>query len=384
MITPYASKEACCGCTACYESCPKQAITMVEDNEGFFYPQIDETKCVNCNICHAVCAFKRNEKILEQNYYAAKACDDTERMLSRSGGAFFVAAKAIISQKGVVYGTIIRPDNTVSFDRAETIKGCERMRGSKYVESDIQGMYPLVKQDLSDGRMVLFSGTACQVAGLYSYLKHKKIQDYRLTQLFTMDIVCHGVISSKILKDYISFVESKYGGPVSEFNFRNKKYGWDSHVETFMINHKEYVANNYTQLFYSNMGLRPSCGNCQFANYDRPGDISLADYWDLERAIKGFDDNKGVSNLIVNSKQGHVLLKWLKKEMIVEAVSKEACVQPNLKAPSKIPNNREEFWDTYQQKGIKGVLVKFGRYDIIRRMLWVFRDYPRLKSHCKK
>lgn len=378
MKSVYDKKNECCGCNACYEICPRNAITMVQDQEGFYYPEIDQSKCVDCGLCTKVCGFKSPTKQgYEQKYFAAKNKIVNERLKSRSGGVFFCAAKNIINAGGVVYGVIIDDDMSVHYERSTTVEGCRAMQGSKYVESDITGIFKEVKQDLNNGKTVLFSGTACHVAGLLGFLKNNRYLD----NLYTIDIVCHGVSSRLIYQDYLHFVSQKYGGEVRNFNFRDKAYGWDAHVETFVINGKTHGFNNYTQLFYCNRALRPSCGNCMFASYNRVADLTIADFWGLKKIVADFDDNRGVSSVMINSDKGERLFAELHNSMECVEVSAKDCNQPNLNKPSSVPDDRENFWKVYKEKGFKAVLVQYGRYDLVRRLLWIFRDLPKLKHN---
>lgn len=373
-------KEQCCGCSACEQKCPFNAIKMTVDEEGFYYPAIDEEACTNCGLCTKVCNnLPPKEGEYTQEYYAAKSCSMEDRMRSRSGGAFFEMAKHIIGENGAVYGSVIESDMTVRHIRANTMNEVCRMQGSKYVESDIPGVYAQVEADLESGLEVLFSGTACQVAGLYGYLKYSK--GITLENLFTVDIVCHGVVSRKIFADYINFIEKKYHGKVEKFNFRDKSFGWNTHVETFVINGKKHARKNYTNIFYSNKALRPSCGNCAFASYNRPGDITVADFWGLKDNLKDFDDNKGVSAVMVNTENGDMLFSAIQTNVDMHEVDKKTCSQPNLHNPSKIPANRSEFWNCYRNQGFMGVMKTDGRYDILRRIKWHLVDFRKIKNN---
>lgn len=278
MITPYKAKEDCCGCGVCSEFCKRNAIQMIEDEEGFLYPNINEHICVDCGLCMKVCGFKYTSKSLyEQSYWALKSKDNHVRSISRSGGAFYHLAKNIILMGGSVYGVILDADNNVIYDRTTKIEDLQLMQGSKYVEAEIQGVYSLVNKDLLSGKKVLFSGTGCQVAALKSYLT--KLGTQKMENLYLVDIACHGVSTRKIFHDYIDFLKRKHRGTVSKFNFRDKQYGWDTTVESFFINGKKYYSESYISLFFSKYGMRPSCAACRFTNFNRPSDITLSDFW---------------------------------------------------------------------------------------------------------
>lgn len=374
------NKIDCCGCSVCEQKCPVNALSMQIDEEGFFYPVIDEKLCTNCGLCQNVCNNKSPVDIeYDQKFYAVKGKNTADRMRSRSGGAFFEMAKSVIDQNGIVYGSVLESDMKVRHIRASEMEEIYRMQGSKYVESDIFGIYSQVEDDLKKGLKVLFSGTACQVAGLYGYLTHSKGVSFE--NLFTVDIVCHGVVSRKIFEDYIKFIEKKYKGKAEKFNFRDKSFGWNTHVETFVINEKKHARKNYTNIFYSNKALRPSCGNCRFASYNRSGDITIADFWGLKDKVNDFDDNKGVSAVMINTENGSKLFAEIQTNIDMHEVDKKLCSQPNLHKPTQIPANRAEFWDRYKKHGFIAVMKTEGRYDLLRRIKWHLVDFKKIKKN---
>lgn len=380
MDKVYEGKQNCCGCSACSELCPQNAIKMTEDEEGFYYPVIDKNKCVGCGLCKKVCRFKPwNTEENHQTYVELKSKNDEERLKSRSGGTFITLAKEVVRQKGIVYGVAFVNGCNVDYVRAETYADCKSMQGSKYVECSAMGIFPSVRDDLENGRIVLFSGTACQVAGLYGYLSVNKTVN--LDNLITIDIVCHGVPSKKVYTDYIKYIENKYKGKVEKFNFRDKSYGWRAHVETFVINNRTYTRDTYVGLFYSNLFLRPSCGNCQFANFNRPADITIADFLGIDGVKNGFDDNLGVSIAIVNTDKGRLWIDKITPDMYRAELTKANSKQPNLMHPSAVPADRQKVWDYYHKHGFKKMMKKYGRCDILHRLKWRFVDYPKLKKY---
>lgn len=377
MDCVYNDKKNCTGCSSCAQMCPKQAISMICDNEGYYYPSIRQDLCIDCGFCKEVCGNHSPQLSTEkQRYYAAKANSDEIRIRSRSGGVFFLSAQYVIENHGVVYGAVLTHDNIVRHIRANNIDDVQKMQGSKYVESDIRGIYSQVNDDLNKGKLVLFSGTPCQVAGLYGFLRGK-----HPSNLLTMDIVCHGVASPRIFRDYIKFIENKYNGKVTSFDFRDKKYGWNQHIESFYINGKSYIKNNYTSLFYSNRCMRPSCSVCKFSCYERSSDITLADFWGIKKnEISEFDDNKGISSIFINTTSGQKLFKQIKHQMKTIEVDKKMCSQPQLHSPSVVPNDRDIFWELYDSKGFLAIMKKYGRYDWGRRLKWLLVDLPKLKK----
>ncbi len=198
-------KANCCGCSACAEKCPKQAIRMLPDELGFLYPVIDEDKCVDCGLCVRVCVFhtQANKKSLPL-VYAGRLTDQELLAKSQSGGAFWGLAHSIMANGGIVYGATFRDDFSVAHVRTTSFHDMEQLRGSKYIQSDMNQSYVSVKKDLSNGFTVLFTGTPCQIAGLYSYLGNKNIE-----RLYTIDLVCHGVPSPWVWMDYINYIEKQ-------------------------------------------------------------------------------------------------------------------------------------------------------------------------------
>ena len=223
----------CCGCTACASICNHDAITMEPDALGFLYPKVDESKCIDCGLCEKVCAFNDNyDKSLnlpKPDAYAARHKDMDEIMKSRSGAAFVAISDYILEQGGVVYGAGYKDHFRVAHKRATTKEGRDEFRGSKYVQSDLTGVFHQIKQDLKNGLTVLFSGTPCQTSGLNSYVG-KKLRE----NLVLIDIVCHGVPGPYIWRDYLDYLEKKQGDIITMVNFRDKeRFGWTAHKETF-------------------------------------------------------------------------------------------------------------------------------------------------------
>lgn len=287
-------KADCSGCSACVKVCPVGAISMVADEEGFKYPKLDEEKCVKCGLCDKVCGFVPKEQKGELSQaYGVKHKSIEVRTTSRSGGAFVAFSDWVLQHDGVIYGAAMQSDFTVKHVRAVSDVERDMMKSAKYVQSDMDNVYPLVAEDLKDSKIVLFSGTPCQIAGLYAYINAKKVNS---DKLYTCDLVCHGVPSPKVWHDYVEFVQSKYNEEIQSASFRDKSFGWDSHCESFiLVSGKKIVSRDYTDLFYEHIMLRPSCHECHFANVNRIADLTLADFWGIEKNKPEFDDNKGVS-----------------------------------------------------------------------------------------
>lgn len=355
-------KQDCCGCSACADVCPVKAIHMVADEEGFLYPKINEQICIHCGKCDKVCGFRpvaqQEEGFALPKAFGIKHKDDEARQSSRSGAAFVAFSDIILNHGGTVYGAAMAEDFTVSHIRATTAAERDRMKTAKYVQSDARGIYPQVAADLQEGKPVLFSGTPCQVAGLQEMLKAKQVNTDKLV---CCDLVCHGVPSPMVWKDYLEYIRRTYGGTVLEASFRDKSFGWDSHCESFVIEGrmKKVVRRDYTDLFYDHIMFRPSCYNCHFANVHRPGDLSLADFWGIEKNDPSFDDNRGVSLVLVSSAKGMALLEQAKSDLNWFECDVTNCIQPTLVKPSTPSPRREQFWEDYQSTPFNKLIKKY-------------------------
>jgi len=351
-------KKDCCGCTACQSICPQNAITMKPDIFGFLYPEVDKTKCVECGLCDKVCAFNddydKSLNLSEPIAYAARHKDMAEMMKSRSGGAFAALSDYVLENDGIVYGVGYTGHFVVTHKRATTKEERDEFRGSKYVQSDLTGIYKQVKEDLKNGLMVMFSGTPCQTSGLNSFVG-KKLRE----KLYLVDIVCHGVPGPKMWKDYLDWLEKKYGSTIESVDFRDKvHFGWSAHVESYKF---EGVTNIISaRNFYKSIAFRHSCGNCHFCNLTRPSDVTLADYWGSERTDVSFNaDNKGCSLVFCNTEKGIELFETIKDKLNVIPSKLENVMQRNLQQTSEFHPKRQEFEIYYAKNGIEKAINKY-------------------------
>lgn len=356
------AKKDCCGCSACADACPVKAIEMSTDEEGFLYPCINQDLCIHCGKCDKVCGFvpvaKRPAPYELPKAYGVKHLDDSVRISSRSGAAFIAFSDIILQRGGVVYGAVMQEDFSVRHVRATDRRQRDRMKKAKYVQSTTIQIYPQVEHDLKEGKAVLFSGTPCQVAGLHAYLKEMKTDE---SKLYCCDLVCHGVPSPAIWNDYINYIQNKYKKKIVEANFRDKEFGWDSHCESFILEGcpKKVVSRDYTDLFYDHIMFRPSCHNCQFANVYRPGDLTLADFWGIEKNDASFNDNRGVSLVLVSTEKGMKLFEQAKQDFEWFECKIENCIQPTLVKPSSMSPRREAFWKDYTKMEFASFLKKY-------------------------
>ncbi len=362
------SPQECCGCSACESICPKDAISMVADKMGFLYPKVDTDICIDCGLCEKACSFNDNydksKNIIQPIAYGMRHKNESEISRSQSGGAFVALSDWILEQGGVVYGVGYEGHFRAVHKRATT--KCERdeFRGSKYVQSDLNGTFRLVKQDLQNGLIVCFSGTPCQIAGLESYIPtrlHKK--------LYLIDIICHGVPGPFIWRDYLNYLEKKEKNEIIAANFRDKSLGgWHSSIESYRFSDGilRTFRSDYSYFFYKHLSLRPSCGSCHFCNTKRVGDITIGDFWGVNKTDSHFaEDNKGCSLLLINTQKGKSWLNLIKPHTNLLTVPKiEDCLQWNLRRPSILHPQRTKFEKKYAQYGFDYIIKNFGKYSL--------------------
>lgn len=351
----------CSGCTACASACAHDAITMRPDALGFLYPEVDATRCTNCGLCEKVCAFHDDyDKTLnlpQPLAYGARHKDMNEVATSRSGAAFIAISDYILEKGGVVYGAGYSDHFRVVHKRATTKEQRNEFKGSKYVQSDLTGVFRQVKQDLKAGLVVLFSGTPCQTAGLHSYVG-RRLRD----NLFLVDIVCHGVPGPYIWRDYLTYLEKKHGSEICYVNFRDKdEFGWAAHRETFKFVKMGGGKMTFTFAFYKHIMFRHSCGSCKYTNLQRPSDITIADFWGWQKTDPTINaDDKGLSLVLCNTEKGRQLFDAVKERMTVIPAELENCLQPNLQHPSEIHPQRMDFERDYARKGFVYAMKKYG------------------------
>lgn len=356
-------KEDCCGCNACVQRCPQQCISMHEDEEGFLYPHIDQTKCINCNLCNRVCPVLNQEAPRQPlQIYAAKNTNLQIRRASSSGGIFTLLAEQILKAKGVVFGARFNKNWEVVHDYTDTIDELAAFRGSKYSQSNINTSFLQAEKFLKESRIVLFSGTPCQIAGLKHFL-HK---DY--PNLLTVEVVCHGVPSPaiwrKYLKSIIPSMPSTKGIPslnqsITSIAFRDKQTGWDKYslvikghgsndmgqtiTDTILLS-ETVDHNSYLQGFIHDLYLRPSCYSCPSKSFKSGSDITIADFWGIKYYHATMDDNLGVSAVLINTQKG--LNHWKDLEVNAQQTRYSFVLRgnPAISQSSKRPSKRASFF----------------------------------------
>lgn len=311
----------------------------------------------------------------EPRAYAVKHKNEEIRAASRSGGAFTALSDCILQDNGVVYGCVLTKEFGAKHIRADSVETRNRMRGSKYIQSDLGDTFQSIREDLRSGRCVLFSGTSCQVAGLKGFLG----QEY--ANLVCMDIVCHGVPSCLVWKEYLKWQEMRNKGNCIQVDFRNKKdYGWKAHIETLMIRSSDGLTRKvdsdiFRRLFYGHNILRPCCYQCPYKSTMHPGDITIADYWGIDQAAPGFNDDKGVSLVLVNNEKGRRLLDRVKTELTVIETKIEDSLQPPLVKPFECPKQRNKFWQDFYEREFAYVAKRYGTVSLPQKLKKRIKKY---------
>lgn len=358
------NKELCCGCAACFSVCLKQAIKMVVDYHGFKRPQIDATKCVGCGLCQKVCPINSNIRLYKtKSTYAAKAKDNSIRKKSQSGAAFAVLAMAALKNEWIVYGAASN-GTKVEYQRILDFQNLELIKKSKYVQADIMGIHSIVEKDLKDGKKVLFSGTPCYVASILSYLSVKKVS---ISNLITVDLICYGVPSPGLYEEYLRLEERRKGKKIKGFIFRDKQWSLNEKYSKIIWDEckQETLTNGYLRMFSSKLATRSSCLVCKFACAERVSDITIGDYWGIEKLKPEFDDNKGISVVLCHTPKGEDAFNSVKEDFaLFETTFLEAQKQqPALICPSGKINYYNEFWNEYEKMGLQYVMSKYCDYD---------------------
>ena len=297
------SKLNCCGCTACSQVCPKQCITMKMDEEGFKYPIVDAEQCVDCGLCEKVCPYLNSYRIPKEKpaSYACKTKDDDLRERSSSGGLFTVVATKVIKDGGVVFGAKFDSEWNVVHGFTEILEGLADFRGSKYAQSDLGDSFKRVKDFLKAGRIVMFTGTPCQIAGLNHFLQ----KSYE--NLITVDLICHSVPSPKVWSSYLKEIENN--DKVVSVTFKDKSEGWAKYGlfikgENGILDKGNHLENIYMKAFLSNLTVRPGCTNCPARCYKSGADITIADCWGFNKNHPDMNDDRGMSLALLHTSKG--------------------------------------------------------------------------------
>lgn len=378
----FSSADECCGCGACAQACPVSAISMTEDASGFAFPRIDEALCIRCGLCKRVCGFQRRSFRQSGGPFLAAATSETEIDHSASGGVFGALARAMVARGGAVVGCAYEVDGGELVARHRVVEdghGIDALLGSKYVQSDAAAAFARARELLAEGREVLFSGTPCQVAGLLGYLGGPS------DGLLTVDLVCHGVPSPRMLQGYLRGAGQARDQRIVDARFRPKHDGWANSLQLELSSSdgsNERVPSgesSYYDLFLSLQTLRDSCYECPFAGALRPADLSLGDFWGIEKvrpdlldtAGGPFSVHRGVSCLLVNSERGEAWLERLGQRLVTAPVTFGQIAEHNdqLRHPAERPSGREAYLDAFATGGWPAVERLWRRAVRRRRVL---------------
>ena len=374
--------ENCTGCGACVQRCPKQCISWATKEFDFRYPRVDEATCINCGLCEKVCPIDKELKVpTAQKAYAAVHKDSSVLEKSTIGGAFTALADTIFSQGGVVYGAAMLNDMQVKHIRTENRTAFAELRSSKYLQSDTGTTYQMVEQDLKQGKVVLYSGTPCQIDGLKCFLR----KEYE--NLYTADIVCHGVGSQAYFDRYMEFAKERYG-KIKALRFRSKEYaGWSCGGVVVVVgtsNSEKKIPyrdfdNYYYSYFLSGDIYRKCCYSCKYANTKRVGDFSLGDYWGVEALNLPLQTENGCSLLLVNNERAKKLLETVVDLDKVETTIEQAAhCNKQLNEPSRLPESRQKRIEEYVSMNgqqIQKMYLKTHRKTVVKGKMKALMPY---------
>ena len=382
-------KSNCSGCYSCVQICPKNAIDMISDDEGFWYPEVDFIKCVNCGACEKACPIitphipAHDEPIAA---YAAMHAKDSIRLKSSSGGVFSALATYILNQGGVVFGACFDEDFNVVHKFIESHDELNQLQGSKYVQSKIDNTYRKAEFFLKQEKLVLFSGTPCQVEGLLSYLRKP------YNNLITQDLICHGVPSPTVWQKYIKYRQSVLNyEELQKISFRSKITGWKRYSVHFefkngMKYQEMHDKDPMMQVFLKNLCLRPSCYNCSFKAKSRRSDITLADFWGMKNILPDWDDDKGTSLVIIHSDKGHKLFQKITDSITFTEVEPNAAISYNsaMIKSVKLPKKRKAFFNKISSDNFIKVQKKYCKITLLDKAKMIIAKFVgRLKRLLK-
>lgn len=345
----------CTGCSACFAICPKHCIDMQESDDGFLYPQINKDECINCGLCERVCPIEK-ESIMpyEQKYYVSYNKDKVRHEKSSSGGMFIEFSDWILNQGGVVIGAAFDDQFNLKHMAATDILLRDKMLGSKYLQSDLRACFEEIYNALVKSQRVLFSGTACQIAGVKEYLKCKKQSD---ELLYTIEIICHGVASPGFFADFLK--RDADGKQLESISFTNKSKkneikGFYRKYSDGAEKYTRFYDTSYGKFFLKNYTLRESCYECRYSKYDRKiSDIVIGDLWGKNIQTCELKNELGVSVLIVNSSKGADLFQHVCNKFYFKKCEVQDILQPNLLNASEKPQRRDRFWQDYKKYDYK-------------------------------
>lgn len=372
------SMNKCSGCASCALTCPQNCITMVLDKMGFYYPKVDTEQCIQCGLCRSRCpAYSGNasgdaDHIAEA--FAVVGKDEKIREISSSGGIFYFVARYIISQNGVIFGAAFDDNyHSVRHIAVDSPADLYKLQGAKYVQSEIGESYLSARFYLDQGKPVLFTGTPCQIAGLKTFLN----KDY--SNLYLLDIVCHGVPSPAVWNDYLTQLEKQYSGKVKCVAFRDKTNGWKNYLlriemDNGSVYSSDRINDLYMRGFLHNYYLRLSCYECNYKRIEHGADMTLGDFWGIENICPTLYDDKGTSLVIVSSPKGRLLFEQIQEKVCVQKVALDDVIPFNqsIVKSANYTLSRKKFENDFRLKPIMNVLKKhcsMSKYQSLKRKI---------------
>lgn len=359
-------KIDCCGCNACGDICPRGAISFKADHEGFWYPEIDKAACIDCGLCERVCPVISPADFIERYekpaVYAAYTKDEAVRLDSTSGGIHSMLANKMFDREAFVGGAVYNEDHTVSQIITDQRERLPEIRSSKYLQSNAESVYRNIRARLKNGKNVFFCGTPCQVQALYKFLG----KDY--DNLITADFICRGVNSPKVFLSYMEMLEKKYGSRATDIKFKSKEKGWHNFsIRVKFENGKVYCRDRWHDLFFIgylqyNDFVRPSCYNCKFKSFPQKADITLADFWGIEKLDPAMDQDKGTSMVMINSDKGAALFETIKGDIVWKEFPQEQAAIGNPAMNSSLEkrfDTREQFFNDLDSMSFDKLALKY-------------------------
>lgn len=377
-------RDRCTACGACEQSCPKEAISMKEDEKGFLYPEINEDKCVRCLVCEKKCSLVKGERTLNEipDVYACWHKDINVRLQSSSGGAFSAIAEWVLENHGYVWGAGYKENLQLAYLCVKDINDLDRIRRSKYVQSEVGNTFVQIKEQLKQEKLVLFTGTSCHIRGLLSFISTEMKGN-----LITIDFICHGVPSPKVFRKYLDWIENAYQDKLKEFNFRDKRYGWDNGVLTVgqfeRIGERKFLnkENSYFYGMLHDLFIRPCCYQCLSNGLQREADFTIADFWGIGKYNAFVHENektKGISLLALNSEKAKSMFyHGIKEKLYYEKRTLEEAYEGNWNYRFSARKNKQthDFWQTFQQIDSWEELLYFFEPSFIEKCKLLIKRY---------
>lgn len=380
-------EKECVGCAACEYACPRKCIHMEPNAQGFAYPVVNKDVCIHCGACEKVCQVINpvNKYALPQTTLAARIKEQESLQKSSSGGIAWLLSSEFLKMGGVVYGAAFDENMVVRHIRVTDNVGLKRIQGSKYVQSDLQNIYPQLKKDIEAGTKILFIGTPCQVAGIRKLFGERE-------NLLLCDLFCHGVPSPKLFADHIREIEAN-GKKVADYRFRDKTYGWSYNLNRILYKDGSEELHSYWNQCYKRLFLlgyieRESCYSCVYKDCRRVGDISLGDYWGIEKMTDRFADDRGVNVVFINTEKAALIAETIlrKKAEYMETTVQDA-LQKHLIMPCEKTARVDAFWKCYETTSYRNAAESFaGKYHYLtlRNGIKDFLREYRLLEHFNK